>query len=106
MRMAEDEFVAQAIAYVGNVEGFGLGTHLGIEDDVQKHVAEFFAYLVHVMSRDSGSQFVGLFDGVLAQTVESLFAIPRAFLPQVIHDVEQSFKGRELFSSPAHSYEG
>ena len=54
MRVAEDEFVAEPVADIGDVEFSGLGAHLGVEDDVQQHVPQLFADLVHVMARDSG----------------------------------------------------
>lgn len=105
MRVAEDELVGDAIADVRYIEivawsiarwtreiPFLFGAHLGIENDMQKHVAQFFADLVHVMLRDSSGQFKSLFYGILAQAVESLFAVPRAFDPQLVHDVQQPFE--------------
>ena len=94
VRVTEYEFVAQPITYIGYVEIPRFAGYLGVEDDVQEHVAKFLAYLIHVMTHDGGGEFVGLFDGVLTQTLESLFAVPRAFLAEFVHDGQQAVKCR------------
>ena len=87
--MAIDQFVAEAVAYISDIKVFRLGAHLGVEDHMEQHVAEFLAYLVHVVPRDSGGQLERLLDCVLPQAVEGLFAVPGTFLPKVVHNVQQ-----------------
>ena len=87
MRVTEDKLVAEPVADVGYVKVVRLGTHLGIENDVEKHVSEFFGDLRHVVAGDGGSQFERLLDRVLPEGIERLFAVPRAFLPEVVHDI-------------------
>ena len=89
MRVTENEFVAEPVADIGYIKVVRLGAHLGIENNVQEHVSEFLGDLRHVVAGDGGRQFERLLDGVLAEGVESLFAVPRAFLPEVVHDIQK-----------------
>ena len=94
MRMSKYELVRNPVTYIGDVEFSGFASHLGVEDDVQQYISQFFANLRHVVATDGGGQFVGLFYGVLPQTVEGLFPIPWALLAKRIHDIEQSTECR------------
>ena len=87
MRVTEDELVAEPVADVGDIKVVRLGTHLGIENDVEKHFSKFFGDLRHVVAGDGGSQFERLLNGVLPEGIEGLFAVPGAFFPEVVHDI-------------------
>ena len=72
---------------------------------MQQHVSEFLADLVHVVPTDRRRQLIRLLDRVLAQAIEGLFTIPRTFLPEVVHNVQQPLKRLQLLLSPrAHNY--
>ena len=90
MRVAIDELVAQFVAHVGNVELALLAAYLGIEDDMQQDIAQFLANLLVVVLHQGIAEFKRLFDGVGAQALVGLLAVPGAFGPQVVHHVEQS----------------
>ena len=97
VRMAVDEFVAQSVHDLRVVERSGLGAQLRVEDDVQHQVAQLLADALHVAVEDGVRQLVGLLDGVLAQRFEGLLAIPRALLPQFVHDLQQPQRRRGTF---------
>ena len=97
--MAEYQFFAEAVAYVLHVEVTGLATYLGVEGYVQQHVAQLLADVAFVVAHQGVAQFVGLFDGVGAQALVGLFAIPGAFLAELVEDVKEASEGFHLFLS-------
>ena len=98
MGVAEDEFVAQFVADVGNVEIALLAAYLGIEDNVQKHIAKFLAYLVGVLFDEGIAQFESLLYGVWAQALKGLLAVPGALLSEGVHHIQQTTEsGQFLF---------
>ena len=97
--MPVDQFVAQHVAHVGDVEVARLGADLGIEDDVQEQVAQLLRDVVHIVRKDRIREFVGLFDGVGAEGFEGLLAVPGTLLAQIVHDVKQSCERLQLFFS-------
>ena len=52
MRMAVDQFLAKAVAHVFDVERRFFFTDLGIEDNVQEQVAQFFFDVIVVIFHD------------------------------------------------------
>ena len=88
MRMPKDEFVADMVAHISNIEKSRFATYLGIENDVEQDVAEFLAYYPTVLAQQGVAEFVGFLYGVGAQALKGLFSVPGAFLAQLVHDVE------------------
>ena len=93
MRMPEYKFVAELVADVGDVEIARLAAYLGVEDDVKEHVAELLADVRFIVLDDGVGQLVCLLNGVWAQALVGLLAVPRTFCAQVVHDVEQTSEG-------------
>ena len=99
MGVAEDEFVAQLVAHIGNVELSLLTSYLGIEHHVEEHIAQFLAYLMCVVLDEGITQFKGLFYSIGAQTFKRLLAVPRALLAQGVHHIQQPAECRHFFFS-------
>ena len=94
MWMSENQLIAEFVADIGDVEVSCLRAYLGVEDDVEEHVAELLADVILVILDDGISQLVGLLNRIGAQALVGLLTVPRALLPQVVHDVEQTSESR------------
>ena len=92
----------ESVAHVGNVELTLLAAYLGIEDNVQEHIAQFLAYLLGVMFDEGIAQFKGLFYGIGSQTLVGLLAVPWALLAQSVHHIQQTAKRRKFLFSCTH----
>ena len=66
-----------------------LFAHLGVEHDVEQHIAQLLTYAVKVFVSDGVYEFKTLLYGVVAQRVEGLFSVPRAFFAQGIHHLQE-----------------
>ena len=99
VRMAVNQLVAQGIAHVGDVKFALLVTDFGIKDDVQQHVAQFFAYGIVILVHDGVGEFHGLLDGVGTQALVGLLAVPRALHAQLVKDVEQASESLQFLLS-------
>ena len=95
--MAVDEFVAQGVGHVRKVERALLLAELRVEDDMQQQVAQLLADALHVVVRNGVGQFVGLFDGIAAQRVEGLLAVPRTLAAERVHHLQQPCHGFQAF---------
>ena len=100
--MTEDELVAKLIAHIGNVELSLLAAYLGIEADVQQHVAQLLLYIERIILHERITQLEGLLYGIWAQALIGLLAVPRAFLTQVVQHIQQSSEGCQLLFSCMH----
>ena len=80
MWMPKDELVSQLVAHIGNVELLLFLRYLSVEADVQQHVAQLFADIGRIVTREGVAQLVGFFYGVGAQALIGLFLIPGALL--------------------------
>ena len=100
--MAENQLVAQAVAHLLDVERPGLAAYLGIKEYVEQHVAQFLANILLVVTHQCVAEFVDFFDGVGAQALIGLLAVPRTFHPQFVEHIEQSPEGFQLFLSCMH----
>ena len=78
MRMSADEFFADAVGNIGHVEGLFFTAELGVKRNVQKQVPQLIFDFLEIACKNSIAQFIGLFDGEVAQRLKSLFAVPRA----------------------------
>src|SRR5262249_12337504 len=65
---------------------------LGVEHDLQEHVAQLVAYALDVAAVDRVEDLVGLLDQIGPQTLWRLLAVPRATArgTQACHDVDQA----------------
>ena len=52
MRMAVDQFLAKAVADILDIESFFFLADLGVKDDVQEQVAQFFFDVIVVIFHD------------------------------------------------------
>ena len=91
MGVAADHFVADALDHIVEGEAACFAGHLGVEDDLQQQVAEFFFQVGHVVMGDGVGDFVGFLDGVGGDGGEGLLEVPRAAavgVAQAGHDLE------------------
>ena len=93
MRMAVDQFLALPVNDRGDIEGAQLLPDLGIEDDVQEDIAQLLPDLRKVPVDDRVRQFIGLFNGQVAQRFQRLFLVPGTLSAKLVHDGGQSFEG-------------
>ena len=87
--MAELHLLALLAGDVGHVIAAFLLGNFGIEHDVQQHVAEFLAKVGVTVLQHGVAQFVHFLERQRAQRIDGLGAVPRAFRPQPVHNVEQ-----------------
>ncbi len=97
VRMAVYQFVAERIGHIGIVEKALFLTQLGVENHMQQQVAQLLLDSLHVAVGNGVGQFVGLLDGVAAQRLEGLFAVPRTFAAQGVHHLQKPRRGRKPF---------
>ena len=76
MGVAADQFVDYGLADLLDGEAAFLGRDLGVEDDLQQHVAQFAAQLVVVAGVDGLQRLVGLFEQIGFEAGVGLFAVP------------------------------
>ena len=55
-----------------------IGSHLGIKQDLQQQIAEFFRQVRPVAALNGVEDFVGFFEGVFADGIEGLLTVPGA----------------------------
>ena len=103
MGVAEDEFVAQFVADVGNIELSLLVAYLGVEAHVQQHVAQFLADVLYVVLYQGVAQLVGFFYRVHSQAFVGLLTVPRTLLSQFVQHVEHPPECGHLFFFCMHS---
>jgi len=78
VRVAADELVGDGAGGFLEVERLSLPGQLAVEDDLQQEVAAFLEHLVVVLRLDGVDEFVHLLDGVEADRLVILLAVPRA----------------------------
>ena len=78
MRVSPHHFLCNTIRDIGDVESAVFGSHLAVEDDLEKQVAKFFLQVGHVATLNRVGHFIGFFDRVGGYRRISLFDIPWA----------------------------
>ena len=96
VRMAVDQFVAQTVDHVHDIVFALFRGNLGIEDDVQEHVAQFLGYLPALPAEDGVAQLVSLLNRLRTQRLGGLLVIPGAFLPELIHYIQKAAESLQL----------
>ncbi len=69
---------------------------------MEQKIAQFFFYFIIVVAENGFYQLIGLFNGVGPQALVGLYPVPRAFLPQFIHYVEQPPESLHFLYSGVH----
>ncbi len=102
MRMAVDEFGGEPVEHVVDGKRRLLLRHLGVEEHLQKQVAEFACEFRPVAIVDRLEDFVGFFERVGLDGIESLFAVPgtAARGAEALHDGDSAL---ETFSCGGHA---
>ena len=93
VRMAVDHLVGNGRGHVGEAEGAGLVRHLGVVDDLQQEIAQFFLERAEVVAFDGVGHLVGFLDRVRRDGPEGLVDVPRAAMLAVAqprHDGEKA----------------
>ena len=75
--MPANQLLVQTGDDIGNGEVPRFRGHLRVKEDLEQEISEFLAQIRPVSAFDGVEHFVGLFEGVLADGVEALLAIPR-----------------------------
>ena len=99
MRVPSDELVGDGAGGLLEVERLALAGQLAVEDDLQQQVAALLEHLVVVVGLDGVDQLVHLLDGVEADRLVILLAIPRAAAgaAQAGHDPDELVDCRFAF---------
>jgi hypothetical protein len=77
MWVAKYQLVVERIGYVGDIKLILFVGNLGIEQNVEQHIAEFLFDIGGVIAGESLSELIDFFDCVRAQALVGLFGIPR-----------------------------
>ena len=96
MRMTEYQFVNQMITNVRYIKLRLLFTYPGIECNMQQHVAEFLANILHIVLHQGVTEFISLLYRIRTQTLVGLLTVPRTFLAQCIQHIEHASEGLHL----------
>ena len=99
MRVSEDEFITELVANISYIKLSLLTAYLGIETDVEEHIAQLLLDIHHIVLHQSIAQLEGLLYGVGAQTLIGLLTVPGTLLPQVVQHVQQPAEGCHLLFS-------
>ena len=91
--MTEDHLFADLGDGISDVEISLFLGDAGIENHVVHQVSDLLADLLRALPDDGVTQFIHLFLRHRSYRLHRLGGVPRAFLPQFVHDVEQA---REL----------
>ena len=97
VRMAVYQFVAQGVGHIRIVERPGFLTQFGVEHHMQQQVTQLLLDPLHIVVGDGIGQFVSLLDGVAAQRVECLLAVPGALAAQGVHHLQKTGRGLQTF---------
>src|SRR6185312_16949631 len=77
VRMAADELFGDGQHHVTEFKGPAFLRHAGVENDLEKKIAELFAQAVYIAMRDSIGDLVGFLDRVWRDGLERLLKVPR-----------------------------
>jgi hypothetical protein len=80
VRVAADEFFAGVLRGVFEGEGATFGGEVGVENDLEKEVAEFLAEVGVIGFGDGVDRFAGFLEETGAEGLVGLFTVPRAAL--------------------------
>ena len=104
--MAENQFVAQLVTDIFDVEVSCLRTDFCIERYVQQYISQLLANIFFVIPHQGITKLVSLFYSVGAQTFIRLLAVPWTFDPKLVEDVQKAAEGFHLFfSCMYHSFD-
>ena len=95
MRVASYKFLAKTVYNRFHIEIVLFLSYLGIENDMQEQIAEFFFYVIDIIIFYCLCKLIHLLDGIGLQGKIRLFSVPRAFFPQRIHYFQQLGKGSQ-----------
>ena len=96
MGVAEDQFFADAVGHVVQVEAAGVLLDGGVEEDLEQHVSQLLPQVGGVLLVDGLGHLIGLLDEVAADALVGLGPVPGAAaggpeqghqLPQVRHGI-------------------
>ena len=87
MRMTTYQLVAQLVKNILHFKELLFGSDFGVEDDMEHQVSKLLAHVRIILLDDGIRQLKGLLHSKVAQRVEGLLTIPRALLPQLVHDL-------------------
>jgi hypothetical protein len=91
MGMAAHQLAIQALQHIGDGELILVGRHFGIKQHLKHQVAQLLGQVRKVALLDGVEDFVGLFQGVFADGIEGLLAVPGASVgsAQPRHDLDR-----------------
>ena len=78
MRMPSHHLGVDRLNDIIKCEGAFFGRHLGVVDNLQQQISQFFAEVLSVPTRDRVSHLVGLFNGVGHYSLKTLLKVPWA----------------------------
>ena len=93
MRMPPDHLAGDRLNHIAKCKRILLFRHAGVVNDLEQEIAEFFAEIVEIATRDGVDDLIGLLDGVGCDRRKILFEVPRTTgdgRPQHRHDFEQA----------------
>ena len=102
MRMAVYKLVTKEIYDINNVVMLLFLAYLGIEQHMEKHVAELLGQFVFVACQDGSVELIYLFYRLRTKRLIGLLAVPRAFFPKFVKDVQNSSECLQFFFSCMH----
>src|ERR1700728_119174 len=94
--MAANQFAVERLKHIGDREVPLICCHFGIEQNLQKQIAEFFRQMCEISALNRIEDLVGLLKRVLADGIERLLTVPRAaaWSTQASHDGYRLLKQR------------
>jgi len=95
--MPEYKFLGEFVADIIDIEFSLLLADFGVESHMQQHVAKLLTYIRIVLPHESITKFVDFLYGVGSQRFIGLLAVPRAFLSEIVEDIEKVSESLQFF---------
>jgi hypothetical protein len=81
MRVPADKLGCERIGNIGKCEIAFLPPYFGMEQDLEQQIPKLLGVACRIFGVNGVKDLVGLLDKVLPESIEGLFAIPRASVP-------------------------
>ena len=102
--MTEHQLASLLVADISDVKFAGFISKNGIEQHMLHDITKLLFHIMHIIVHQCVSKLEGFFNGIGAQTLKRLFAVPGALFTKALLDIKQVAKGFYFIFSRIHCY--
>ena len=103
MRVPVYQLVTKEVDNIDYIKVLLLLPDLGIEQHVQKHVAEFLRKFMLIACQDGSVELVHFFNSLRTERLIGLLPVPWAFLPKFVQHIQNPSECLHFFFSSMHN---